>query len=207
MEGYQRPVCPACGWTYYEDPKVAVAVLIGRDGRILLNRRAIQPGLGKWSFPSGYVNRGEVLEAAAAREVQEETGLEVQIRSLFGVYSERGNAVILVVYTADATVGSRRPAPKCRKSAGSPRTTCRSSPFHTTTTSSPAGALGAAPAGRLSACSSWAALGGAAGDKAPSYLDCAFAGYLAENRYRVRNGRSSRAPAGLCAGLAGHGGR
>ena len=105
MEGYQRPVCPACGWTYYEDPKVAVAVLIGRDGRILLNRRAIQPGLGKWSFPSGYVNRGEVLEAAAAREVQEETGLEVQIRALFGVYSERGNAVILVVYTADATVG------------------------------------------------------------------------------------------------------
>jgi len=112
MEGYQRPVCPACGWTYYEDPKVAVAVLIGRDGRILLNRRAIQPGLGKWSFPSGYVNRGEVLEAAAAREVQEETGLEVQIRALFGVYSERGNAVILVVYTADATAGEPAAGPE-----------------------------------------------------------------------------------------------
>jgi mutator protein MutT len=112
MEGYQRPVCLACGWTYYEDPKVAVAVLIGRDGRILLNRRAIQPGLGKWSFPSGYVNRGEVLEEAAAREVQEETGLDVQIRSLFGVYSERGNAVVLVVYTADATVGEPAAGPE-----------------------------------------------------------------------------------------------
>jgi len=112
MEGYQRPVCPACGWTYYEDPKVAVAVLIGREGRILLNRRAIRPGLGKWSFPSGYVNRGEVLEEAAAREVQEETGLDVQIRGLFGVYSERGNAVILVVYMADAAVGEPAAGPE-----------------------------------------------------------------------------------------------
>jgi len=112
MEGYQRPVCPACGWTYYEDPKVAVAVLIGRDGRILLNRRAIQPGLGNWSFPSGYVNRGEVLEEAAAREVQEETGLDVRVGALFGVYSERGNAVILVVYTADATAGEPAAGPE-----------------------------------------------------------------------------------------------
>jgi ADP-ribose pyrophosphatase YjhB (NUDIX family) len=112
MEGYQRPVCPACGWTYYEDPKVAVAVLIGRHGKLLLNRRAIQPGLGKWSFPSGYVNRGEVLEEAAAREVQEETGLEVQIDALFGVYSERGNAVVLVVYTADHPHGDPAAGPE-----------------------------------------------------------------------------------------------
>ena len=112
MEGYQRPVCPACGWTYYEDPKVAVAVLIGRDGRLLLNRRAIEPGLGKWSFPSGYVNRGEVLEEAAAREVQEETSLAVQIDALFGVYSERGNPVVLVVYTADYMAGEAAAGPE-----------------------------------------------------------------------------------------------
>ncbi len=100
LEGYARPACDACGWIHYEDPKVAVAVLVGRDGRLLLNRRAIEPGLGSWSFPSGYVNRGEVLEEAAAREVQEETGLDVEIGDLFGVYSERGNPVVLVVYTA-----------------------------------------------------------------------------------------------------------
>src|ERR671925_869555 len=84
IEGHYRPACSACGWVYYVDPKVAVAVLIGRDGKLLLNRRAIEPGLGKWSFPSGYVNRGEVLEEAAAREVQEETGLDVQVDALFG---------------------------------------------------------------------------------------------------------------------------
>jgi 8-oxo-dGTP diphosphatase len=109
IEGYQRPVCPACGWTHYEDPKVAVAVLVARDGRLLLNRRAITPGLGKWSFPSGYVNRGEVLEEAAAREVEEETGLRVEIGDLFGVYSEQGNPVVLVVYAAGRVEGEAAP--------------------------------------------------------------------------------------------------
>ncbi|HLI29355.1 MAG TPA: NUDIX hydrolase [Chloroflexota bacterium] len=108
IEGYRRPACTACGWVYYPDPKVAVAVLVGRDGRILLNRRAIEPGRGRWSFPSGYVNRGEVLEEAARREVREETALDVEIEDLFGVYSERGNPVVLVVYTARAAEGEPR---------------------------------------------------------------------------------------------------
>jgi 8-oxo-dGTP diphosphatase len=112
LEGYARPACAACGWIHYEDPKVAVAVLVGRDGKLLLNRRAIEPGLGAWSFPSGYVNRGEVLEEAAAREVQEETGLDVEIGGLFGVYSERGNPVVLVVYTASTIRGEAAAGPE-----------------------------------------------------------------------------------------------
>ena len=112
LEGYMRPACPACSWIHYEDPKVAVAVLVGRDGRLLLNRRAIEPGLGSWSFPSGYVNRGERLEEAAAREVLEETGLEVEIGELLGVYSERGNPVVLVVYTAARFVGEPAAGPE-----------------------------------------------------------------------------------------------
>jgi len=112
LEGYQRPACTACGWIYYEDPKVAVAVLVGRDGELLLNRRAIEPGMGNWSFPSGYVNRGEVLEQAAAREVKEETGLDVEIGALFGVYSEPGNPVVLVVYTAASVVGEPAAGPE-----------------------------------------------------------------------------------------------
>ena len=112
LEGSPRPACPACGWIYYEDPKVAVAVLVGRDGRLLLNRRAIEPGLGSWSFPSGYVNRGEQLEAAAAREAWEETGLDVRIDGLFGVYSEPGNPVVLIVYTAVCEGGEAAAGPE-----------------------------------------------------------------------------------------------
>ncbi|HEY8291231.1 MAG TPA: NUDIX hydrolase [Thermomicrobiales bacterium] len=85
----------------YRDPKVAVAVIV-TDGRgILLQQRAMEPRIGLWTFPSGYVDRGEQVERAAEREVQEEFGLPVTLTHLLGVYSEPGNPVVLIVYTGD----------------------------------------------------------------------------------------------------------
>ena len=106
VEGYARPVCPECGRVAYLDPKLAVAVLILRDGRILLGKRG--PGTrepGKWSFPAGFVERGERVESAAAREAREETGLDVTIGNLIGLYSSDGEPVVLAVYAASATNG------------------------------------------------------------------------------------------------------
>src|SRR4029453_15234156 len=83
VEGSVRPVCTACGHVVYRDPKLAVAVLIARDGRILLGKRG--PGArepGKWSFPAGFVERGERVEQAAVREAREETGLDVIVGDL-----------------------------------------------------------------------------------------------------------------------------
>lgn len=100
VEGHQRPVCTACGFVYYLDPKVAVAVIVPRGDGIVLGRRAIDPGMGAWSFPSGYVDRGEVVEEAAVREVAEETGLSVAIEGLVGLYSTAGEPVILAVFAA-----------------------------------------------------------------------------------------------------------
>ena len=77
-DGRPRPVCVECGTVTWLDPKLAVAVLIVREGRVLLGRRA--PGsreAGRWSLPAGFVERGEVVESAAAREVREETGIDV----------------------------------------------------------------------------------------------------------------------------------
>ena len=104
-----RPVCPSCGWTLFEDPKVAVAAVVAMDGGVLFCRRAIEPGLGKWSFPAGFVDRGEELRSALVREVQEETGLSAELGRLVGVYSEAGNPVVLVVYAAEAS-GQPRPS-------------------------------------------------------------------------------------------------
>lgn len=104
-----RPTCPGCGLIQYLDPKVAVAVMVGDASRILLGRRAIDPGLGGWSFPAGYVNRGEVLEEAAAREALEEMGISVRVERLVGVYSSAGNPVVLVAYTATVLEGDPRP--------------------------------------------------------------------------------------------------
>lgn len=83
----------------YRDPKVAVAVIIADQRGILLQQRAIDPRMGLWTFPSGYVDRGEQIERAAEREVQEELGVRVTLTHLLGVYSEPENPVVLIVYT------------------------------------------------------------------------------------------------------------
>jgi ADP-ribose pyrophosphatase YjhB (NUDIX family) len=105
IDGRDFKACPSCHFVEYVDPKVAVATIIPWEGGILLGRRSISPGKGAWSFPSGYVNRGEKLEDAAAREVWEEINLRVRINRLVGVYSRSGQAVILVVYAADVLEG------------------------------------------------------------------------------------------------------
>ncbi len=106
VEACLRPVCVACGQVVFLDPKLAVGVLIARDGRILLGKRG--PGTrepGKWSFPAGFVERGERVEHAAAREAREETNLEVKIGKLIGLYSTEGETVVLAVYAASAAAG------------------------------------------------------------------------------------------------------
>ena len=106
VEGRPRPVCTVCGQVIYLDPKLAVAVLIARDNDVLLGRRG--PGTrepGKWSFPAGFVERGERVEHAAAREAREETGLEVEIGELIGLFSSEGEPVVLAVYAANVLSG------------------------------------------------------------------------------------------------------
>ena len=93
----------------YLDPKLAVAAIVPIDGRILLAKRGIHPGFGKWGFPAGYVNRGEIIEEALAREVKEETGLDVKVGWLVGMYSWRDRAVVLGVYEATPTGGQMAP--------------------------------------------------------------------------------------------------
>ncbi|MEX2377158.1 MAG: NUDIX hydrolase [Dehalococcoidia bacterium] len=90
----------------YADPKLAAAAIIPMDNGIVLVRRAIEPAYGRWSFPSGYVDRGEKVEKAVEREVWEESGLEVSARWLVGLYSEEGRPVVLSVYHAEITGGT-----------------------------------------------------------------------------------------------------
>lgn len=110
VQGKQRPACPACGAVVFQDPKLAVAVLIERAGRLLLGRRGpTASAAGKWSFPAGFVDRGEQVEDAAAREVREETGLAVRLDGLLGLYSARGNPVVLAAYAGSIVGGALAP--------------------------------------------------------------------------------------------------
>ena len=101
-----RLVCTRCGFVFYLDPKVAVGTIIDDgEGRVVLVRRAIEPGYGKWVFPGGYVDRGEPVLAAALREAREECGLDVRIEGLIDVYSYAGRTPIILVYAAVRTAG------------------------------------------------------------------------------------------------------
>jgi ADP-ribose pyrophosphatase YjhB (NUDIX family) len=104
----KRPemVCPACNFIYYVNQKVVAGTIPWQDGRLLLTRRAITPALGKWTFPGGYVDWGETVDAGALRETWEETGLTVELGELVGVYSYAGAPVVIVVYEATVTGGT-----------------------------------------------------------------------------------------------------
>ena len=105
VEGRPRPRCSDCGITVFQDPKLAAVTLVARDGKLVLVRRGVEPHIGRWSFPSGYVDRGERVEDAAVRETLEETGLHVRLTGLVGLYSETDRPVALAVYAAEVVCG------------------------------------------------------------------------------------------------------
>lgn len=100
-----RCATEACGYVWHPDPKVAAGVVAERDGRILLVRRNHEPALGRWAFPSGFVDAGEVVADAARRETREEAGVDVHIDRLLGVWSAPDDPVVFVAYAGTLAPG------------------------------------------------------------------------------------------------------
>ena len=95
----ERPVCTRCGQVIYLDPKIAVGTIVRTDDdRLVMVRRAIEPGYGLWVFPGGYVDRGEDVTSAAVREAREEAGVHVELDKLVNIYSYGNRSLIVLVY-------------------------------------------------------------------------------------------------------------
>ena len=85
LGGWQR-VCPACNTIHYENPLNVVGTLpVLHDGRVLLCKRNIQPRLGKWTLPAGFMELAETTAAGARRETDEEAGADIEMGRLFSV--------------------------------------------------------------------------------------------------------------------------
>ena len=109
VAGRMREVCPDCDFILYRNPVPGVGVLVEMEGGIILIQRGQPPFVGRWALPAGYIEADESVEQAAVRECKEETGLDVELLELFGVYSFPEGPVqsgIIIFYRARPVDGA-----------------------------------------------------------------------------------------------------
>ena len=105
--------CPACGLVIYDNPAPTASALVVRDGMLLLTRRAREPMAGWWDVPGGFIEPDEHPRDAARRELLEETGLEVELGEMIGVFPDRygdGVPTLNLFYAGRVVGGEPRPA-------------------------------------------------------------------------------------------------
>lgn len=108
-----RSSCPACGHVAYVNPRLVVTTLpLTEDGRIVLLRRGIEPGLGGWAQPGGFLEVDETVAEAAVRETLEETGLVVHPGEIVGLYTRLEAAVVVLAFEAHVVGGRAAPTPE-----------------------------------------------------------------------------------------------
>lgn len=83
----ERAVCPACDTIHYENPLNVVGTVPHFGDKVLLCKRNIEPGWGKWTLPAGFMELGETVAEGAQRETDEEAGAKIEMQDLFTVLS------------------------------------------------------------------------------------------------------------------------
>lgn len=106
--GRLRPACSGCGFVQFSNPLPGVVVVIEKEGEVLLGKRRGGFGAGQWGLPQGYIEFHEDFLTAARREVKEETGLDVEIRSILNVVSNQlapAHHTLAIILLASVTGG------------------------------------------------------------------------------------------------------
>ena len=97
----ERYVCDSCNTIHYSNPNVVVGTLPAFEDKILLCKRAIEPRVGLWTVPAGFLENGESLLQGAWRETKEETQAEVDIKEILTIFNIPQINQIYVIYRAD----------------------------------------------------------------------------------------------------------
>ena len=120
LEEDHRPrlVCPD-GHVTWRNPRVVVGALPVKAGQVYLARRAIEPGLGRWTYPGGFLEVGESAQEGARRETEEETDLRIEVGGLIGVYSRPHVGIVTIIFGADVVGGRPEPAAETTEVRGS----------------------------------------------------------------------------------------
>lgn len=103
MEKRTRLQCERCGAISYLNPRVVAGIIVSHRERVLLQRRAVEPRVGFWTFPGGFLEIGETAEEGARRETLEETALDVEPTTLVGVYTRPRVGIVLVAYAGESS--------------------------------------------------------------------------------------------------------
>jgi NAD+ diphosphatase len=99
--GRLRMLCPNCEWVHWDNPLPVLAALIEYEGRVLLARNSAWPA-HMFALVTGFMERGETPEAGMAREIKEETNLDVERMSLIGVYEFTRKNEVIIAYHVEA---------------------------------------------------------------------------------------------------------
>jgi ADP-ribose pyrophosphatase YjhB (NUDIX family) len=102
IDNRRRRVCPGCGWIHWRNAKPCAGALVLRNGKVLLVRRTIEPFRGYWDIPGGFCEVDEHPGETAVREVREETGLEIELTGLLGLWMDSygGSSTLNIYYLA-----------------------------------------------------------------------------------------------------------
>jgi ADP-ribose pyrophosphatase YjhB (NUDIX family) len=108
----ERLTCPDCGFIAYENPKMVAGSVVSVGDRIMLCRRAIEPRMGYWTLPAGYLELNETPAEGAAREAWEEARARIAIDALLAVFSIPRISQVQLIYRATLAEPGFEPGPE-----------------------------------------------------------------------------------------------
>jgi len=111
----ERFVCTRCATIHYVNPKIVVGSVCTLGDRLLLCRRAIEPRVGYWTIPAGWLETGETVEQGAAREAWEEACARIEIEGVLAVYSMPRIAQVQILFRARLVDAEVAPGPESQE--------------------------------------------------------------------------------------------